>query len=244
MEYHPWYGMVPSEKKVKGNHSLSKRRQPTFISDNYTSTILVRDADPRQLKTIEELIALYDVPEPADTKSMRINKMFRLQNAKAASVAEAVKDVFRDLLSSNDKALESKDPNARPSSSGGSFLFMPPGEGKSDDKDEPIRFKGLLSIGIDESSNTLIVSSTASLMTTIGAMIEELDRAGTSSSVVQVIKVDDSVDLALIQERLDKLLGSKTPQNGQNPAGSQNQNGIPPQKQQNADGTADQGMTN
>jgi type II secretory pathway component GspD/PulD (secretin) len=241
MEYHPWYGYVPKEKKVKGNHSLSRRRQPSFISDNYTSTILVRDADARQLELIEDLIAIYDVPEPADTKSMRMNKMFRLQNARAASVAEAVKDVFRDLLSSNDKALESKDPNARPGSGGGSFMMLPPGEKKDGDDDEPVRFKGLLSIGIDESSNTLIVSSTASLMSTIGAMIDELDKAATSTSVVQIIKVDDSVDLTLIQERLEKLLSNQNPR-GKNPQDPNSQQpNMPPGKNQNSEQPAGEG---
>ncbi|MCA9038461.1 MAG: hypothetical protein KDA91_25220, partial [Planctomycetaceae bacterium] len=174
MQFDPWFGMRPVEKAVKGKNSLSRRRVPQFITDNFTSTILVRDADARQMQTIQELIELYDVPEPADTRAMRITKLFRLQNAKATSVANAVKDVFRDLLSSNDKALESNDKNQRPSGGFSSFLAS-----MSDDsnEDEPIRFKGLLSIGVDESSNTLIVSSTASLMETLGQMIESLDEA-------------------------------------------------------------------
>ncbi len=212
MSYDPFFGMVPSKKKVKGNHSLSRRRQPQFISDNFTSTILVRDADPQQLKIIEELIELYDVPEPADTRSMRMTTMYRLKHAKAASVAAAVKDVFRDLLSSNDKALSSGDKNERPSGGGGFVTFMPGGtsDDSDDSEDEPIRFKGLLSIGVDESSNTLIVSSTASLMETIGEMIEQLDDAAMSSSVVEVIKMDPTVDVELLQEKLNKILNPET----------------------------------
>jgi len=206
LEYDPYWGIMPSQKKTKGNHSLSKRRQPMFISDNFTSTILVRDADAKQLQTIEDLIAIYDVPEPSDARSMRVTTIFRLEHARATSVAAAVKDVFRDLLSSNDKALATDDKGERQSSSGlVTFLRGAPPTG-DDSEEEPIRFKGLLSIGIDESSNTLIVSSTGSLMDTIGEMIKSLDKAADSSSVVQVIHVDDSVDLALIQERLRDLM--------------------------------------
>ena len=230
-EYDPYFGMMPSQKKTKGNHSLSKRRQPQFISDNFTSTILVRDADAKQLQTIEDLIAIYDVPEPSDSRSMRVTTIFRLKHAKAALVAAAVKDVFRDLLSSNDKALEADDKGQRQASSG-FVTFLPQGPSKEggDAAEEPIRFKGLLSMGIDDSSNTLIVSSSGSLMDTIGEMIESLDEAANSSSIVQVVHVDETVDLGVIQERLRELMkvtpaseqpGQQPPQPGQQPPGMQ-----------------------
>lgn len=213
MEYNPYWGVMPAEKKVKGSRTLSKRRQPQFISDNFTSTILVRDADAKQLQTIEDLIAIYDVPEPSDTRSMRVTTIFRLEHAKASSVAAAIKDVFRDLLSSNDKALEKDDKGQQRQGSGGLVTFLPGASAKDGaDEEEPIRFKGLLSIGIDESSNTLIVSSAGTLMETIGEMIESLDEAADSSSVVQVLKVDRSVDLTLIQERLRELMKTSQPQ--------------------------------
>ena len=230
LEYDPWWGIVPSQKKTTGKHSLSKRRQPQFISDNFTSTILVRDADAKQLQTIEDLIGIYDVPEPSDSRSMRVTTIFRLENAKAGNVAAAIKDVFRDLLSSNDKALETDDKGQRQASSG-LVTFLPRGPAKEggEGEEEPIRFKGLLSIGIDDSSNTLIVSSSGSLMDTIGEMIESLDAAADSSSVVQVIHVDETVDLGLIEERLRELmkvkpvaeqLGQQPPQQpGQQPPG-------------------------
>lgn len=126
IEYDPWYGFMPSQKKTSGKHSLSKRRQPQFISDNFTSTILVRDADAKQLQTIEDLIGVYDVPEPSDSRSMRVTTIFRLKHAKAGMVAAAVKDVFRDLLSSNDKALEADDKGQR-QSGGGLVTFLPRG---------------------------------------------------------------------------------------------------------------------
>jgi type II secretory pathway component GspD/PulD (secretin) len=208
LEYDPWWGIVPSQKKTTGKHSLSKRRQPQFISDNFTSTILVRDADAKQLQTIEDLIAIYDIPEPSDSRSMRVTTIFRLKHAKATNVAAAVKDVFRDLLSSNDKALEKDDKGQRQASSG-LVTFLPRGpskDGGDGGEDDPIRFKGLLSIGIDDSSNTLIVSSSGTLMDTIGEMIESLDDAADSSSIVQVLHVDGTVDLGLIQERLKDLM--------------------------------------
>ena len=54
-------------------------------------------------------------------------------------------------------------------------------------------------------------------MDTIGEMIESLDEAADSASVVQVVKVDKTVDLALIQERLRSLMQPAVQPNGQQP---------------------------
>lgn len=206
MSYDSWYGYRPSTKKKSGTPSLGRRRQPTFIFDNFTSTILVRDADRKQLRVVEDLISIYDVPEPADTRSMRVTKIFKLKNSKAETVAQAVKDVFRDLLSANDKALEKKDGEKQQSRS---YSYFGSGDDNGDDE-TPIRFKGLLSIGMDTTSDTLVVSSTASLMDTVSELIEELDKAAEQTSLLHVVKVDPTVDITLIQERLSKALGTTT----------------------------------
>ncbi|MEQ9412109.1 MAG: secretin N-terminal domain-containing protein [Fuerstiella sp.] len=222
--YDPYWGIMPSSQKKSGAATLGRRRQPQFIYDNFTSTILVRGADRRQLQTIEDLIKVYDVPEPADTRSMRVTKIFKLQNSKAEVVAQAVKDVFRDLLSSNDKALEKKDGEKTQTR-----VYSYFGGEDEDDGESPIRFKGLLSIGVDSTSDTLVVSSTASLMDIISELVEELDKAADQASTVQVLKIDPTVDITLLQEKLGKALSIARPQqnqpNGKN--GRQPVNGVP-----------------
>ena len=201
--YDDWYGFRQVDKKKSGPRSLGQRRDPTFIYDNFTSTILVRDADRKQLQVIEDLIAIYDVPEPAENKAMRLTKIFKLKNAKAEVVAQAVKDVFRDLLSANDKALESKDEKSQ----NRSFSYFGSSGGDSDDGETPIRFKGLLSIGFDKTSDTLIISSSSSLMETVEELVLALDEAADTTARVQVVKVNPGVDSRMIQEKLSKLLG-------------------------------------
>ncbi len=230
--YLDWFGRWRGGSSSKDDsHSLSKRRIPQFIWDNYTSTILVRDADSRQMKTIEELIAIYDAPSPADTRSMRVNRFFRLKNAKAQVVAQAVKDVFRDLLSSNDKALEKPGGDEKQQVSRGFSGFG--GSDSGDDEDDEVRFKGLLSIGVDHESNVLVISSQQRLMSVIEAMVEELDKAAEKSSGVRILQLDPSVDLQLIQQRLGQLMGaesnngSRRNRNGQDE--KQNPNGEPRQ---------------
>jgi hypothetical protein len=220
--YDPFWGFRPSSgSKSSGAATLGRRRQPQFIYDNFTSTILVRDADRRQLQTIEDLINIYDVPEPADTRSMRVTKIFKLQNSRAEDVAQAIKDVFRDLLSANDKALEKDGEKTQ------TRVYSYFGDDTEGDEDSPIRFKGLLSIGMDKNSDTLVVSSIASLMDTVSELVIELDKAAETSSSVQVIKVDPSVDLSLLQEKLNTALQLTNPQK-QPQQQQQGPNGQPP----------------
>ncbi|MEO2034894.1 MAG: secretin N-terminal domain-containing protein [Planctomycetaceae bacterium] len=230
--YYYNYGAGSRQKKTD-KHSLSKRRIPQFIYDNYTSTILVRDADSRQLQTIEELIKIYDAPSPADTRTMRVTEIFGLKNAKAEIVAQAIKDVFRDLLSSNDKALEKPGGQQKQESSRGYSYFD---GGTDDDDDDPVKFKGLLSIGIDRESNTLVISAQKRLMPTVNAMVDELDKAAERSSGVRILELDPTVDLGILQDRLSKILGTErgknSRQNGQknpNAKGQQVQPGRPGQ---------------
>lgn len=230
-QYDNWGGFRRVDKKKSGPRSLGQRRDPTFIYDNFTSTILVRDADRKQLQVIEDLIAIYDVPEPAESKAMRLTKIFKLKNAKAEVVAQAVKDVFRDLLSANDKALESKDEKSQ---NRGMSYFGSSGD-SGDDGETPIRFKGLLSIGFDRTSDTLIVSSSSALMETVEELVLALDEAADRSARVQVVKVNPTVDIRMIEEKLSKLLS----QQGGNPqkSGQQKQ----PQQQQPQSGNRPNG---
>ena len=64
-------------------------------------------------------------------------------------------------------------------------------------------------------------------MDTIGEMVEALDDAADSSSVVQVIKVDRTVDLLLIQQRLQELMSTTRPPTGQPQPGQPGAPGFP-----------------
>jgi hypothetical protein len=79
-------------------------------------------------------------------------------------------------------------------------------------------------------------------MDTIGEMIESLDDAADSSSIVQVLHVDGTVDLGLIEERLKELMkvAPTGEQPGQQPPrnpGQQQPSGTPPRENSAAAGS-------
>ncbi|MES2792562.1 MAG: hypothetical protein V4719_23325, partial [Planctomycetota bacterium] len=228
-----WWGYSPSQKK-EDPLSLSKRRIPKFIADTDSRTILVTGADPEQLRVIQELIDIYDKADDGTAKALRLHRVFQMKYSKARVVADAVKEVYRDLLSENDPALQQAQNNKdqKPASSERSYTYI---YGSSDNGEKepeaPIKFKGLLSLGVDEISNTIIVSSQEGLLENIGLMIVALDEAAApTQSTIQVLRVDRSLEASGLQSRLAKILTRPQPQQ---PQGRNNPNQPQPGQPQN-----------
>ena len=186
---------------------LSKRRPLKFISDSDTNSILVQGADAKQLQTIEELIKLYDQPLPSDAQSVRKTETIQLEFSKADVVADTVKDVYRDLLSTNDKAFGGK--GDRDQNRGFSFMFDSDDDKKKEQKTP--KFKGLLSIGVDEVSNTIVVSAPAYLFDQVKKMISDLDHAAAPASQLRVIKLGPGMRGPDIRRQLLEALGQEPP---------------------------------
>ncbi|MBM4091642.1 MAG: hypothetical protein FJ276_19775 [Planctomycetes bacterium] len=214
----------PSPRSESQDRRLSQRRKLRFISDLDTNTILVQGASAEQLRTIAELIELYDVPEPVNVQNARITRLFPIRFSRASVVADTVKDAYRDLLSDNDKALQQNRPGGPPErgfgGSGMSFIagFGVAEGGESKDRTS-VRFKGKLSIGVDDITNTLLVSTEGeNLMRVVAQMIDELDEAARPVSNVSVIALQRGTDGSRVQKALEKVLGGKsTPSDNDRP---------------------------
>lgn len=220
--FDPWWGMTHTTKTNR-NSRLSRQKELKIISNDDSHTILVQGATADQLKTVQELIDVYDRPASSDPEALRKTEVFQLQYSKATAIADAVKQVYRDLLSANDPALQN--PNQQKPSDEPKFTYIYGRGNTGDDKDDnpaqPIRFKGLLSVGVDEVSNTVIVSSTEALMRDIRELITRLDLAARPEHAVQVLQVKN-IAPELIQQRLERsfsgpvIRSSRTGQRHQN----------------------------
>ena len=196
---------------------LSKRRKLRFIPDPETNTILVEGGDQAQLRTVEELINIYDRPPPTDSESVRKTETIPLKYSKASVVANTVKDVYRDLLSDNDKALANQNQNQ-----GGprrNVIVYSDSYSDSEKGERKVpKFKGLLSIGVDETSNSLLVSAPAFLFDHVSKMIQELDEAAAANNSVRVVKIGSGVSAERMQELLEDILHPGSSANRAKPA--------------------------
>jgi len=236
-----YYDYAP-QQNAKESPRLSKRRPLKFIADSDSNSILVVGADPHQLRIIEELIEYYDQPVASDAKAIRRTQVFQIKYSQAKVIADAVKDVYRDLLSENDKALQQpqngqNQNQQRASERTVTYVYdygaSDSSSGKKGDPPQPVRFKGALSIGVDEVSNSLVVSSTETLINDIRMMVETLDEAARPNvPTMQVIQVNRNVPTAIVQEKLAKLLKEKKPPPQQQPQNGQPRQPNQPQVQQ------------
>ena len=211
-----WYWGTDDDEDDDKPSGLGKDAKMKFVDDSDTNTIVVSGATPSQLKTIAELIALWDIVEPVNKQRARFTKLTTINYGKADTIAETVKEAYRDLLSSNDKTFQrggnggdgdgggKKEPKkSRNSSSGSSFESDRESGGDAD-----FTFKGKLSLGVDPIGNTILVSAEGeSLLDLVIDMIEQLDEAAQPQGEIAVIEVGGGVSGASIEEAL-KAMGS------------------------------------
>ena len=188
---------------------MGERQKIRFIYDFDTNSILVADASPAQLKVVETLIELYDVPPSEDSISARGFEMFTLKYSRAEDVATTIKEVFRDLLSSKDKDFENRGEKKEENSQSRNFYRIV-GTGTSDDK-KPTKVRasleGALSVGVDKIANAVIVSAQEEWMPTIAQMIEFLDNGAAPQTTVAVRQVPGHVKSTILHQAMKDILG-------------------------------------
>ncbi len=217
----------------KSPAGLGQEREMRFIDDG-VSTLVVRNASAKQLATVKRLIALYDVAEPPNENSARYKKIIQIKYSKAKTIETALKEVFRDLLSSNDKAFQ--DQQRGDDDRGGSRRMFGFGFGFGDDDDDDglgsgTNFKGKLSFGVDETTNILIVTAQGKrLLETVEEMVDRLDQAAVPSDNTRVESLPPGLSSSSVRSTLAKMFGARELQNkpGQQPPqgeGGEDQNG-------------------
>lgn len=212
-EFFRWYfGFDSADSKKKEDPSIGKKRKLRFISDPDTSSIVVIGADEKQLKTIKSLIKLWDVPEKPTKQKLRYSKLVKVEFSKAEAIVETIKDAYRDLLSTNDKAFAKGKEDKESKHEGG-------GESVQSGGAMSFSFTGKLSLGVDRITNSILVSAEGEdLLKLVIEMIKELDQAARPTGSVQMMSVGGTNSAAL-EKALLALLSKNEPQkanNGQN----------------------------
>ncbi len=200
-----WYGYPVTTSDKEEGVGLSRRRPLKFIADMESNSILVKDADPEQLRQVDGLVAFYDKPKSVDAKNVHQQGLIRIQYSKAKDIADSIKALYRDLLSPNDKAFENKKNGGN--ERGYTYIYRMGGGDDEDNTERAPRFKGLLSIGVDERSNTLLISSPPFLYDQVVKMIMQLDEAAKPTvATVSVVPLGTGINAAELQKALSKIV--------------------------------------
>ena len=232
--FYSWYfGSGDDDDDDKKPTGLGKGNKLKFVDDLDTNTLVITGASSEQLRTIEELISLWDVPEPVNKRKTRFTKLVNISYGKADKIAETVKEAYRDLLSSNDKAFaggkggggggQNKSKNVGKSRDGNGSGLEDSQSGR-DAGGADFSFKGKLSIGIDSIGNTLLVSAEGEpLLDLVAEMIDQLDQAARPQGEVQIVKLSGGLNGETLQKALEAISGSTSASERQE-GGSRNGN--------------------
>ncbi len=207
-----WYGFGDDSSDDKGPTGLAKGGTLRFLPNSDTGTIIVTGATGGQLQTIRELIELWDVAEPINPKLSRFTKLVTVRYGRSEKIAETVKEAYRDLLSSNDKAFSGG--GGRGNGGGGEKRSSNREQGSRLEDSESGRsgggsdfsFNGKLSIGVDELGNTLLVSAEGeSLLELIVSMIEKLDHAAQPGGEIEIVTFSGDVSAETLRQAMSAL---------------------------------------
>ena len=233
------FGIETGESRKKTPAQLGRKRPLRFIPNNDTQTILVIGADDATFETVQRLVELWDVPDKVDDSRVRYTEIVSIQYSRAELLVETMKEAFRDLLSSNDKAFQKKNSDDKGGNGGESAVNSSSvtSEGGMD-----FSFSGKVSFGVDKVTNSILVSSEKQLLQLIVSTIKSLDEAAKPSADIEVHKIDLAGQESF-RRALQAILGQEgkkqPPANGQ-PNG-RNPNGE--QQQQTAEVGANQSQT-
>ncbi|MBN1852252.1 MAG: hypothetical protein JW829_05990, partial [Pirellulales bacterium] len=226
-----WYGNPVRIGQGDGTRRLSKRRRLKLISDVDTNSILAVNATPAQIATIRELIKIYDKKIDEDTISTRRTAVYQVRYSQASAIAGAIKEVYRDLLSSKDKAFQGGKGDPQQTSRSETYVRIYDSSDNPDKKKPaPLKagFGGAVALGVDDVSNTIIVSAQEELMQSIEEMIRVLDEAARPTTTVGIHKLSPHMESAAVQKMLAETLNQ--PWYGNQRPDARQQKAPPPAK--------------
>lgn len=210
-----WYGfMVPKGNKTDAGTGLSKRRKLMITYDRPSNSILIANASPSQLKEIDQLIEEFDKPARGDSVEIRQTAAIKIRYSRPSVIAAAVKEVYRDLLSSKDKEFErSNKKDERSLSERMTVISYGGGSQQAESGNErsspmKVGFDGALSLGADDVSGVLIVSAQKVIFNDIVKMVEELDEQAAPRTTVQVYHTNGNISAKSLQDTVNRAVGS------------------------------------
>jgi type II secretory pathway component GspD/PulD (secretin) len=209
-----WNGfLIPTgNDKDKSGTGLSKRRKLMITYDRPSNSILVANASNTQLAEIQQLIEQFDKPAKSDSVEIRQTAAIKIHYSKPSVIAAAVKEVYRDLLSSRDKEFDRGDKREeRSSTERTTILSFGPQSSSGSDSDRKsaikVGFDGALSLGADDISGVLIVSAQKGIFDDIVRMVRELDNEAAPQTTVHVHHMTGNVSAESVQKALEKAVG-------------------------------------
>lgn len=205
-----WWGRVRGVKSDEPEPvRLSKRKPLRFLSDDWSSTILVANATPAQAAEISRLIDAWDRTPIDDRILTRRTATVKLRYAKASGVVSALKEVYRDLLSKGDREFDTAEQKASGISTRYLTTIRYGAGGQQSTEPAFIGFDGLLSLGADDSANVVVISAREEVYESVLETINALDEEARPQTTVRVRPIEGGVAMDEVRRALLRALATQ-----------------------------------
>ncbi len=174
---------------------LASPEPPVRIeADVRTNRLIIQHCTARQLELINQYIPVLDQGPADQDRMLRQQKVYRVKHRRVTEVVEVVKEVYRDLLSGNDRAFSSYN------------SYRPNGYNKNlaATASNP-EYQGLMAIGSDLEANLLVISAPGYLIDEIIKLAESVDTPSDGPAMAVLPAAGDAKD-AQLREALSKIL--------------------------------------
>jgi type II secretory pathway component GspD/PulD (secretin) len=183
-----------------GNTNSQATPLVKIVPDTRTNALIVY-GNSNDVNRIEQLIRVLDRDDAPSSGAVSAPRIVPLRAANATAVARVIRDVYASRITTG-----SGFPGGGPG--GGQFGGGPFGNFAATSSNRSSRSgSGTLSVGVDEQSNSIVVSCSESLFQEIKRLVETLDIAATETQrTVQIVTVRNSTPTA-VQDALNGLMG-------------------------------------
>jgi hypothetical protein len=180
--------------RADDSSALSTQPPLRIDSDVRTNRLLIQHASPRQMRLINEMVPQLDRPEQENERLVRQQRIYHAKRKRASEIANVVKEVYRDLLSSSDQVFAGRDTHQQFGYSRALAATTKSPE-----------YQGLLSVGVDDVGNTLILSAPTYLMEEVIRLVILVD-ATAGGETVAVVPLKSAASRASVGEALRRML--------------------------------------
>lgn len=187
--------MLGATTSSVASSKLASPEPPVRIeADIRTNRLIIQHCTARQLEMINQYIPVLDQGPADQDRMIRQQKVYRVKHRRVTEVVEVVKEVYRDLLSGNDRAFSSYN------------SYRPNGYNKNlaATASNP-EYQGLMAIGSDLEANLLVISAPGYLIDEIVKLAESVDTPSDGPAMAVLPAAGDAKDVQL-REALSKIL--------------------------------------
>ena len=209
-DQNPWFFFDDtSQNDTSDDRRLSNRRKLKFISDIDTNTILVDVPDSSAAqddrRTDRDL-------RPAAAERFAVGPQDRVDSAEVLQGQGSGRHgQGRSTATCSARTTRPLPRTTKTAAAGEAVINFNGSDTDSNGMKTP-RFKGLLSIGVDETSNSLLLSAPAFLFDHVSRMIGELDKAAAPEYEVRVVQIGPGISAERVRDLFEQVYNNKQPE--------------------------------